>query len=134
MASNGRMLVNTATIWRTTLERIEKTQIDAVSKAWLQDAHLASYPHTNTDDIEELPDGEEQALHLMLQVPNHLARDVIKNRWQHSLEELLGDVIGQSVTLSVSNVSEVLIEPEELPQKEHRRINTVPTSEATERG
>jgi chromosomal replication initiator protein len=112
------MPVNTATIWRTTLERIEKTQIDAVSKAWLQDAHLSSYPHANTDNLEDLPDGEEPALHLMLQVPSHLARDVIKNRWQGSLEELLGDVIGQSVTLFVSNASEDSVEPEELPRKE----------------
>src|SRR5579862_3953453 len=104
-SNNGRMLVmNTAAIWRATLERIEKSQIDAASKAWLQDAHLIYFLYPEDDDIEELADqAQEQDVQLTLQLPNPLARDVIKNRWQSSLEELLRDVTGLAITLAVSD-------------------------------
>jgi chromosomal replication initiator protein len=97
--------VNTATIWRTTLERLEleHTQIDAVSKAWLQDAHLLTIPHVAADDIDAPLDAQEQGVHFTLQVPNNLARDVIATRWRRSIEEILTKLTGQAVTLSVTD-------------------------------
>jgi chromosomal replication initiator protein len=99
------MLVNTATIWRTTLERLEleHTQIDAVSKAWLQDAHLLTIPHVAADDIDAPLDAQEQGVYFTLQVPNNLARDVITTRWRRSIEEILKELTGQAVTLSVTD-------------------------------
>jgi len=98
--------VNTATIWRTTLERLDKTLVDAVSKAWLQDAHLSSLPHASTDDIDAPLNAQDQGLYFMLQVPNDMARDVISTRWRHIIEEALADVTGQPVTISVANASD----------------------------
>jgi chromosomal replication initiator protein len=95
------MLVNTATIWRTTLERLEHTQIDAVSKAWLQDAQLLNIPHVAADDIDAPLDAQEQGVYFMLQVANNLARDVINTRWRRSIEDALKEITGQTVTLSV---------------------------------
>src|SRR4051794_33844075 len=99
------MLVNTATIWRTTLERLEleHTQIDAVSKAWLQDAHLLTIPHVAADAIDAPLDAQEQGVYFTLQVPNNLARDVITTRWRRSIEEILKELTGQAVTLSVTD-------------------------------
>ncbi|MBV9229032.1 MAG: chromosomal replication initiator protein DnaA [Chloroflexi bacterium] len=44
-------------------------------------------------------------MYFMLQVPNDLARDVINTRWRHSIEDILVDITGQPVTLSVTNIS-----------------------------
>jgi chromosomal replication initiator protein len=95
------MLVNTATIWRTTLERLATTPIDAASKAWLQEARLSSFSHTNADSINTPLDSQEEGAHFLLQVPNGLARDVINTRWRHSLEAILKDVTGLPILLSV---------------------------------
>ncbi len=93
--------MNTATIWRTTLERLEHTQIDAVSKAWLQDAQLLNIPHVAADDIDAPLDAQEQGVYFMLQVASDLARDVINTRWRRSIEDALKEITGQTVTLSV---------------------------------
>ncbi|QBD79966.1 chromosomal replication initiator protein DnaA [Ktedonosporobacter rubrisoli] len=93
--------MNTATIWRTTLERLEQTAVDADSKAWLQDAHLASVPYLDDGDIAL--DQADQGVHFTLQVPNTQACNVINNRWRPSLEEILTEITGQVVTLSVSS-------------------------------
>ncbi len=97
--------MNTATIWRTTLERLEleHTQIDAVSKAWLQDAHLLTIPHVAADAIDAPLNAQEQGVYFTLQVPNDLARDVIATRWRRSIEEILRELTGQTVTLSVTD-------------------------------
>lgn len=97
--------MNTATIWRTTLERLEleHTQIDAVSKAWLQDAHLLTIPHVAADDIDVPLDAQEQGVYFTLQVPNDLARDVITTRWRRSIEDILAELTGRAVTLSVTD-------------------------------
>lgn len=97
--------MNTATIWRTTLERLEleHTQIDAVSKAWLQDAHLLTIPHVAADDIDAPLDAQEQGVYFTLQVPNDLARDVITTRWRRSIEDILAELTGRAVTLSVTD-------------------------------
>lgn len=71
--------MNTTTIWHDTLERLEKTPIDAASKAWLQDAQLSTMQNATTDDIDA--DSQEPGAYFVLQVPNDLARDVINTRW-----------------------------------------------------
>lgn len=93
----------TATIWRTALERLEHTQIDAVSKAWLQDALLLNIPHVAADDIDAPLDVEEQEIYFMLQVPSNRARDVITTRWRREIEDILKEVTGQTVILSVTD-------------------------------
>jgi chromosomal replication initiator protein len=100
--------VNTATIWRTTLERLEETQIDAVSKAWLQEAQLSSLLPAEADDIGAPLNAQDQGLYFTIQVPTDLARDVIATRWLHALEEILADLLRQHVTLSITS------QPEEL--------------------
>jgi len=106
MRSQERMPVNTVTIWRTTLERLEHMSIDSESKSWLREAHLASAPAVNTDDIDAPLDEQESGLYLMLQVSNGLAREVINTRWRRSLEEILAELTGLSVMLSVTHDSD----------------------------
>jgi chromosomal replication initiator protein len=95
--------VNTATIWRTALERLEHTSIDATSKTWLQEAQLATIPRTDSDDSNAPTVGQPQEVYFTLQVPNNLAYDVINTRWRRSIEEILTDLTGQAVTLSVTH-------------------------------
>ena len=44
--------MNAATIWRSTLERLDTTPIDEVSKAWLQSAQLVDASSIGADDID----------------------------------------------------------------------------------
>ncbi len=91
--------MNSATIWRTTLAQLDMTPIDALTKTWLQDAHLMELAPDNPD--ESSPDDPRQGLAFLLQVPNDLAYDVITTRWQQLLEDVLKNVIGQPVALAV---------------------------------
>jgi chromosomal replication initiator protein len=91
--------VNSATIWRTTLAQLDMTPIDALTKTWLQDAHLMELTQDIPDELS--PDDPGQGLAFLLQVPNDLAYDVITTRWQHLLEDVLQRVIGQPVALAV---------------------------------
>ena len=98
---------NTGAIWRDTLERLKTTPIDAVSKAWLQSAYLTSTPDIGADDIDassfnDLGD-TEQAIYFTLQVPGSLARDIISTRWRRSIEDILMDVTGQQVAITVTD-------------------------------
>ena len=96
--------MNTVTIWRTALERLEHTTIDAASKTWLQEAHLVNIPRTDdSDDIDTPLVGQPHEVYFSLQVPNNLAYDVINTRWRRPLEEILTDLTGQSVSLSVTH-------------------------------
>ncbi len=96
--------MNTATIWRDALERLEQTSVDATSRAWLQDAHLSTMQNATTDDIDA--DSQEPGAYFVLQVPNDLARDVINTRWRRSLEDILMDVTGQHVTIMTVTVAQ----------------------------
>ncbi len=103
--------MNTATIWHTTLEQLEHTPVDAVSKTWLQDAQLVNDSAPGNANAEAALHTADQGIYLILQVPNELARDVINTRWRRVLEDILKDVMGQPVKLSVSNAQdEPLIE------------------------
>jgi len=96
--------VNAAAIWRTTLERLENAPIDEVSKAWLQSAQLMDAPNHGADDIDAASfTQQDQAVYFTLQVPGSLARDVISTRWRRSIEDILMDITGQSVAISVTD-------------------------------
>ena len=95
--------MNTAALWRSTLERLEETPIDEVSKAWLQSAHLTDASHIGADDIDASLSPQDQALYFMLQVAGNLARDVISTRWRRSIEDVLMEITGQPVAISVTN-------------------------------
>jgi chromosomal replication initiator protein len=95
--------VNAAGIWRATLDRLASTPIDPVSKAWLQSAQLTSAPNIGVEDSDaSLPGTRDQALYFTLQVPSGMARDVIITRWRHSIEDILADVTGYPVAISVT--------------------------------
>ncbi len=89
--------MNTAIIWRTALERLETTPIDAATKIWLQDAHLSS----GTGDAATSQSAQD--IYLTLQVPNDRACDIVNAHWRYILEEVLKDVTGQSVMLTVAH-------------------------------
>src|SRR5436305_9433969 len=101
--NKGSNAVNVAIIWRTTLERLETAPIDAVSKAWLLSANLTNAPYNSMDDFDIDDINDDESLYFTLQVPSTLARDVINTRWRRSIEDILADITGQPVTLSVTN-------------------------------
>jgi chromosomal replication initiator protein len=113
--------VNAATIWRTTLERLETTPIDEVSKAWLQSARLADAPNVGADDIDAASLApQDQAIYFTLQVPSSLARDVINTRWRRSIEDILMEVTGQLVSITITHADDGLAD-RELPNAMHLR-------------
>ncbi|HEV2579334.1 MAG TPA: DnaA/Hda family protein, partial [Ktedonobacteraceae bacterium] len=97
-------MANNTIIWHATLDRLQDAQMDAVCRAWLQSANLASAPNFGADDIdaEDLV-GQEEPLYFTLHVPSPLARDVINTRWRRSIEDILTDLTGQPVTIVVSD-------------------------------
>ena len=96
--------MNAAAIWRTTLERLDTEPIDAVCKAWLQSAHLLDTPHMGADDIDAASLApQDQAIYFTLQVPTSLARDVINTRWRRSIEDILVEVTGQPVAITITD-------------------------------
>ena len=100
--------MNAATIWRSTLERLETSPIapDAVCKEWLRSAHLINSPYIGADDIDAAaPSDSEQPIYFTLQVPNDFARDVINTRWRRSIEDALADVTGQPVNIAITHTT-----------------------------
>ena len=93
---------NTMTLWRAALDRLDTAPMDAVCKAWLQHASLSSSAYDDADDIDA-SSGIEEGLYFTLLVPSTLARDVITTRWRRSIEEVLADITGQSVSLAVTS-------------------------------
>src|SRR5258708_17206078 len=96
--------MNVTTLWRTTLERLETAPVDAVCKAWLLSAHLASTWPGGVDDIDADSFSEQdELLYFILQVPSTLARDVINTRWRRSIEDILADITAHSLAISVTH-------------------------------
>ena len=89
--------VNTANLWRTALARLETTPIDAVTKNWLQEAHLIDSSQATRNGLNK-----SGARMLILQVTNEQARDVMQARWHPVLENLLQDVLKQPVSLEIN--------------------------------
>ncbi|GCE18125.1 chromosomal replication initiator protein DnaA [Dictyobacter kobayashii] len=117
--------MNTATIWRTTLAQLDTTPIDALTKTWLQEAHLVELAPDALHDLA--PDISEQGLlAFALQVPNDLAGDIIATRWQQLLEDVLKDVLGQPVALVVRASSHAAPVPETLPPIHEREREREP--------
>jgi len=109
--------VNAAGIWRATLDRLESMSIDTASKAWLQSAQLTSAPNIGVDDSDaSLVRTQDQALYFTLQVPNGMARDII-TRWRRSIEDVLADVTGYPVAISVTEGFDSDIAPPEFPSR-----------------
>ncbi len=99
--------MNAATIWRSTLERLETAPIDEVSKAWLQSAHLVDAPNIDADDIDAASLApQDQAIYFILHVPGSLARDIISTRWRRSIEDILMELTGQPVAITVTHTAE----------------------------
>jgi len=94
-------MVNVASIWHTALESLGTVPVDAVCKAWLEAAILTQVPYPGGDDLVADAMGEEQVLAFFLAVPTSLARDVVNTRWRRTIEDLLVDITGQPVSLSV---------------------------------
>lgn len=115
----GGITVNTATIWRTTLTQLDMTPIDALTKTWLQDAHLIELPANARHELA--PDIPEESLAFALQVPNDLACDVITTRWQHVLEDVMRDMLGQPVALVVRNSTYAAVPASETLPPVHER-------------
>jgi len=110
-------LVNAAGIWRATLDRLESMSIDTASKAWLQSAQLTSAPNIEVDDSDaSLAGAQDQALYFTLQVPNGMARDII-TRWRPSIEDILADVTGYPVAISVTEGFDSDIAPPEFSSR-----------------
>ena len=105
--------MNTATIWHATLKKLEGTPIDALTKTWLQDAHIDEIAIAGADDL----DASVQDLQFKLYVPNDLACDVITTRWRRLLEDILKEVTGLLVTLTVVNIQN------KAPMTEHAAHN-----------
>ncbi|HLH61388.1 MAG TPA: chromosomal replication initiator protein DnaA [Ktedonobacteraceae bacterium] len=99
--------MNAAAIWRATLERLETTPIDNVCKTWLQSAYLMNNATIGADDIDAvfLP-AQDEVLYFTLAVPGTLARDVIITRWRRTVEDILADITGQSVVITVTQQDE----------------------------
>jgi len=114
----GAAIVNAAGIWRATLDRLASMSIDTVSKAWLQSARLTSAPNIGVEDSNaSLPDTRDQALYFTLQVPSGMARDVIIARWRRSIENIMADVTGYPVAISVTEGFDGDIAPPELSSR-----------------
>ena len=93
--------MNVASIWQITLERLDTVPVDAVCKAWLEEASLISAPHTGAaHTIAEASDAEEM-LYFLLRVSSSLARDILATRWRLTLEDVLVDITGRPVSLSL---------------------------------
>src|SRR5437879_963525 len=123
----GENQVNAAAIWRTTLERLETAPIDEVSKAWLQSAHLADAPNIDADDIDAASLApQDQVLYFTLEVVSSLARDVISTRWRRSIEDVLMDVTGQPVAITVTNYSDEGASEQDMPARTSLPTNTAP--------
>ncbi|GCE25937.1 hypothetical protein KDA_14210 [Dictyobacter alpinus] len=113
--------MNTATIWRTTLTQLDMTPIDALTKTWLQDAHLIELPASARHELAS--DAPEQSLAFALQVPNDLACDIITTRWQGLLEDVMRDMLGQPVALVVRNSTYTTAAvPEVIPPVHEREV------------
>lgn len=109
--------MNTTTIWRTTLERLDNTPIDGVSRTWLQDALLLDAPPIAADDIDASLTEADSGLYFTLQMPNDLSRDVIAARWKFLLEDILKQLTGRPVTIAVITLADEL-PPEETMNQE----------------
>ncbi len=93
-------MLNVASIWQTTLERLDTDAVDAVTWSWLFAASLVQISQTDGDD----PDAPltEEHLPLQLTLPSDLAYEIVNTRWRNTIEELLADITGQPISLALT--------------------------------
>lgn len=92
-------MVNVASIWQMTLERLGAVPIDTMCKGWLEAATLTQVPSTDADALAG--SDAEEILYFLLHVPSKMARDVLHTRWRSTIEDVLLDITGQPVSLSL---------------------------------
>lgn len=106
-------MVNVTSIWHAALERLDTVPVDAVCKSWLEAASLTQTSFTGVDDLSIGIPGEEGQLAFLLNMPNTLARDVVNVRWRNVIEDLLAELVGQTISLSIVHEVE---EPPPVPE------------------
>ncbi len=107
-------MVNVASIWHTTLERLDTVPVDAVSKGWLQAASLSQAPYADPDDLEA-----EEVLYFLLNAPTILARDVLNTNWRRAIEDILADITDQPVSLTIVHEANEPAPMHETPGSRH---------------
>lgn len=123
--------MNVASIWQTTLERLDTAAVDAISWSWLQAASLTLAPSEGAADLDA--SRAEETLSLSLTMPNALARDAVNTRWRHIIEELLVDITGQPVSLSLlykTDEATLMHETPDTPANGARNSSARPPKEA----
>lgn len=123
--------MNVASIWYTALERLDMLPLDAVSKAWLQAASLTQVPSMGKDGLTPPPQGTEEALSVLLHAPGDLARDILTTRWQPIIEDLLSDIAGQSVSLSIVSKANESPSMREMSESREEQPYTPPARSST---
>jgi chromosomal replication initiator protein len=109
--------VNVASIWHTTLERLDTAPIDAVCRTWLEAARLTQNPSPSAL-------GEAQGYAFLLNMPHVLARDVVNVRWRRTIEDILSELVGQAVSLSVVHAADNSNSPHDTPQASETHTRT----------
>lgn len=126
--------MNTATIWRTALERLELSPIDEDTRAWLRDAHLDDMSPPDSDN-DEFDHQDQQAHYLLLHVPNELAQEVIENHWRSTIEDALVEIIQQPVMLSILPARQEIPLPAEaisVPETTYNQLSPTPADASTD--
>lgn len=93
------MQLDVASLWQTALDRLNMVSIDAACWSWLLLASLTQAPDV-AGDILAAPTAEE-TLSLQLRLPNDQAYNAVQTHWRQTIEELLADITGQVVSLSL---------------------------------
>jgi chromosomal replication initiator protein len=126
-SKQGTAAVNIATIWRSALEQLVSTPVDAVTRNWLQDAHLSNATPITAHAGDDPQSGTgTPGIHFTLKVPNDLARDVINARWLHLIEDTLKDETGQNIQLTV--ISNGGAPPTAMPSANSPETNSAPAA------
>ena len=94
-------MVNVASIWQRALERLNTVPIEKMCRDWLEEATLTQIPSTEADELAA-EDGEEM-FYFLLHVPGgSLAWNILNTRWRATLEDVLTNITGQPVSLSLA--------------------------------
>ncbi|MEO7021775.1 MAG: chromosomal replication initiator protein DnaA [Ktedonobacteraceae bacterium] len=92
--------MNVASIWQTTLERLDMVSADPACWSWLLAASLTQTPDAARDELDVLT--TEGTLYLQLMLPSSVAHNVVNTHWRQTIEELLTEITEQSIFLSLT--------------------------------
>lgn len=122
-------MLNVASIWQTTLERLETDVIDPTTWSWLFAANLAQISPSDDDPDASIT---EELLPLQLTLPSDLAYDIVNTRWRNTIEELLADITGQTISLALTYTVNEPVSMHELPDSQDNNArDTRPLQETT---